>query len=347
MRRNAHLALLERDAGIIFPGAMDILPDGFGHDFGMACDAQPSLVTTGNSGIPSWLSTYVDPRVIDTLLSPNKAAEIYGEVKKGDWLTETIMYTMVEPTGQTSSYGDFNNGGVVGANPQFPQRQTFHYQTHIQYGEKEIARMGLARLDWVGKLNNAVAITMNKRQNKTYFFGVSGLALYGALNDAALSAPITPGTKVAGGTAWVQNGVVVATANEIYNDIQSLFIRVQQQMKGLIERTDPFTLAMSPQSEMAMTATNSFNVSVADLVAKSFPKLTVKTAIEFTTAGGELVQLFAESVEGQPVVTTAFTEKMRSHAMVVETSGWKQKKSQGTAGTTWFLPIACSQMLGV
>ena len=36
---------------------------------GFACDAQPSLVTVSNSGIPSFLSTYIDPKVIEILVA--------------------------------------------------------------------------------------------------------------------------------------------------------------------------------------------------------------------------------------------------------------------------------------
>ena len=47
---------------------------------GFACDAQPTLITTSNSGIPAFLSTYIDPKLIEVLVSPMKAAEIVGGV---------------------------------------------------------------------------------------------------------------------------------------------------------------------------------------------------------------------------------------------------------------------------
>ena len=75
-----------------------------------------------------------------------KAAEIFGEVKKGDWTTETAMFMLVEPTGEVSSYGDYNNNGVSGANVNFPQRQSYHYQVFTRWGEREVARAGEPRL---------------------------------------------------------------------------------------------------------------------------------------------------------------------------------------------------------
>src|SRR5574343_615980 len=183
---------------------------------GFACDAQPALVTTSNSGIPAFLSTYVDPKLIEVLVSPMKAAEIVGdEVKKGDWTTETAMFPVVESTGVTAAYGDYSENGRAGANTNFPQRQSFHYQVMTEWGERELERAGLARIDWANRVNIASALTLNKYQNKTYFFGVAGLQNYGLLNDPSLSAAISPTTKTAGGTGWAN-----AKALEVLADVQ-------------------------------------------------------------------------------------------------------------------------------
>lgn len=310
---------------------------------GFACDAQPALVTVSNSGIPAFLSTYVDPKLIEVLVSPMKAAEIVGdEVKKGDWTTETAMFPVVESTGETSAYGDYSESGVAGVNSNFPQRQSFHYQVMTQWGERELERAGLARIDWANRVNIASALTLNKYQNKTYFFGVAGLQNYGLLNDPSLSAAISPTTKAAGGTTWA-----AATALEILADVKKLYKQAQSQANGLIELDTKMTLAMSPTSEAELTKTTEFNVNVADLLKKNFPNMTVKTAPEYTTDSGELVQLIVDELEGQRTASCGFTEKMRAHPIVVQSSSFKQKKSQGTWGTVIFRPFLIAQMLGV
>ena len=312
------------------------------HD-GFACDAQPTLITTSNAGIPAFMSTFVDPKLIEVLVSPMKAAEIVGgEVKKGDWTTETAMFPMVESTGETSTYGDYSENGSVGVNTNFPQRQSYHYQVMTQWGERELERAGLARIDWSNRVNIASVLTLNKFQNKTYFFGVSGLQNYGLLNDPSLSAAIVPGTKVGGGTSWS-----VATAQEINTDIQKLYKQLQTQMGGLLELDSKMTLAMSPISEVYLTKTTDYNVNVADILKKNFPNLTIKTAPEYSTASGELAQLILDEAEGQRTADTAFTEKLRAHPIVVASSSFKQKKSQGTWGTIIFRPAAIAQMLAI
>lgn len=346
---NPQLLAAMQQAGIVFMGVpnVDLLPDNralrIAADGGIACDAQPTLVTVSNSGIPAFLSTFVDPKLIEVLVSPMKAVEVVGgEVKKGDWTTSTAMFPMVESTGEVSSYGDYSENGSVNVNSNFPQRQSYHYQTMSQWGELELERAGLARIDWANRINIASVLTLNKYQNRSYFFGIAGLQNYGLLNDPNLIAPITPTTKVAGGTGWTN-----ATALEVLADVQKLYKQLQTQAGGLVDLSTKMTLAMSPLSEVALTKTTEFNVTVSDILKKNFPGLTVKTAPEYTTASGELVQLIVDELEGQRTVDCAFTEKLRAHPIVVKASSFLQKKSQGTWGAIIYRPFAIAQMLGV
>jgi hypothetical protein len=350
MRRHADFAALERSHGIVLPGAADYITPQVAMDCNIAFDAQPALVTVGNSGIPAYLTNYVDPALVRVLVTPMKAAEMIGEAQKGDWITDTATFQVLESTGETSAYGDYSENGSAGVNFNFVQRQSFHYQTMTQWGERELERAGLARIGYAAELNVSAALVLNKFQNKTYFYGVDGLLNYGLLNDPSLSAALQPGPKAYGSAAhgpWVTAGVVTATPNEIVTDVTSMFYALVSQSGQNVEMGTPFTLAMSGLSEVAMTATNSFNVNVADILRKIFPNITIKTAPEYSTSAGELVQLFVNSIDGQDFGTCAFTEKMRAHTVVPAVSSWKQKKSQGTWGAIIKMPLAMTQMLGV
>lgn len=357
---NALMQQLYERAGIAFDPSFNaqLLPEGkrnrdlLGMDSAgqlIGMDAAYPLVTTANSGIPAMLSTYIDPKLIEVLVAPMKAAEAAGGEKKlGDWTLRTAMFPMVESTGEATSYGDYNNSGSAGVNVQFPQRQSYHYQTMTQWGERELAEMGLAKVDLAAQKNIAAALTLNKYQNKTYLFGVSGLQNYGMLNDPALPADLTPVTKTAGGTAWITSaGAVNATALEVLADISKMFYTLQARNKGLIDRSSPMTLIMSPESEVALTITNEFNVNVADLLKKNYPGIKIVTVPEYATAGGQKVQLVVDSIEGQKTWEPAFTEKMRAHPIIVMESAFKQKKSAGTWGTVVYMPTAISAMIGV
>lgn len=353
-------ALAER-AGIAFDGFnARLLPDqktyqdivGLAQDGSlMAMDAAYPLVTNANSGIPAMLSTYIDPKLVEILVAPMKAAQAAGgEVKKGDWTTRTAMFPVIESTGEATSYGDYNESGSAGANFQFPQRQSYQFQTITQWGERELAEAGLAKIDWAARLNIASALTLNKYQNKTYLFGVSGLQNYGMLNDPSLPADVAPNTKTAGGTAWVlPSGQVNATNIEVLQDVQKLFFLLQARNNGLVDVDTPMTLIMSPQTSVGLTIANGTVTTVTawDLIKKAFPNIKLETVPEYATAGGQKMQLVVDEYEGQRTWDCAFTEKMRAHPIILGLSSFKQKKSAGTWGTIVFRPMFIGGMIGL
>ena len=323
---------LERDAGIVFMGGGKKLMDDK-IAAALAMDAQPGLTTVGNSGIPAWMLNYVDPQLIEIILQPTKAAEVFGEMKKGDWTTETATFMTVEPTGEVSSYGDYNNNGVSGVNVNFPQRQSYHYQVFTRWGEREVARAGEAKIDYVSRVNEASVNALNRFQNKTYLFGVKGLQNYGVLNDPSL-----PATTAAAKT-WANS-----TGEEVYESIRKLFQTLLKQTGGKIDMNTSLLLVCSPTASVDLTKTNQYNVNVIDQLKKNFPNLRVETIPEYSAASGETVQLIVEELDGQRTLDCAFTEKMRAHNMVLEASSIKQKKSQGTWGAIIYRPFCITTM---
>lgn len=332
------------------------LPEAFKSNYGLAMDAQPALTTAPNSGVPAFLTNWVDPAVFEILFSPNVGAKILGERKTGDWTTETAFFPTVEHTGEVSSYGDYNENGSSGANTNWPQRQSYLFQTFVEYGERELERAGLAKINWVSEQNNAAALALNKFSNLTYFFGVSGLQNYGILNDPNLTASLTPATKAYGGNKWVNNGQVVATANEIFNDIQSIWIQLVSQANGLIDQNASVKLCMHPTVAIAMTATNSFGVNVRALLKENFPNIQEIQAVQYGVlsasnpqgiAAGNLVQMIVGSIEGQETGHCAFNEKMRAHKIIPGSSSWRQKQTGGTWGAIIRQPFGIASMLGV
>lgn len=325
--------------GIVLPQATGLLEAS---DYQMAMDAQSPLITVQNAGIPAFLTNYLDPELVRVLVTPMKAAEIIGEKRRGDWTTKTAMFKMAESTGEVTSYGDFDETGSTQTNYQFPQRQSYLFQTMTQWGQLQLDEAGQAQLNYAADLNTTSALTLAKFQNRTYFFGVSGLQNYGLLNDPSLTAPISPATKAAGGVLWAN-----ATAAEVFADIQALYAKLVSQTKGLVDRETKMTLALSPDMEANFAKTNTFNVNVNDQLKKNFPNLRIVSAVQYATTGGQLVQLIADSIEGQETAYCAFNEKMRAHPVIVGASSYKQKKTAGTWGAIIRYPLAIAGLLGV
>lgn len=346
------------EMGAVLPDVSSYITEEMRRDFSIAMDAQPALSTSPNAGIPAFLTTMIDPQVFKVLFAPTKAAEILGEVRKGSWTDQTAMFPVVEHTGEVSSYGDHSENGRAGANTAFPQRQSYLYQTIVEYGELELERAGLAKINYVAELDAAAANNMNRFQNLSYFFGVAGLENYGLLNDPNLSASLTPATKAspASGNTWFYNNAPNCTANEVYNDILALFTQLVAQTGGLVDASTPMVLAMSPASAVALSFTNSFGITAEDILKKSYPNIKVETAVQYGVkstsnpngvVGGNLMQLIATSVEGQETGYCAFNEKMRAHPIIRQLSGYRQKRTGGTWGAVIRQPMNIASMLGI
>ena len=224
----------------------------------------------------------------------------------------------------------------------WPQRQSFLWQTMTEWGERELDRMGLAKVDWAARLNIASANALNRFANLVNFYGVSGLQNYGGLNDPSLGAALTPATKAAGGTGWQK-----ALPTEILADIQAMFAQLQTQTGSNLELDAPMKLALHSISELYLANTNSFGLTAMEMIKKVFPRLTVTNAVQYLSGTTYSCQLIVEEMEGQRTCESAFNEKMRAHRVVPGTSSFRQKKTAGGWGTIIYRPIGITSMSGL
>ncbi|MHB8272522.1 hypothetical protein [Bradyrhizobium sp.] len=348
--------------GLILPGVRMLIPDEWKHSGAsieqLAMDAAGTLGTDPNSALPAMLTTSIDPDVIRFVFAPLQMAAIMGgEVKAGDWLAETRIFPVIEHTGEISSYGDFSNNGRTGVNFNYPNFQSYLYQTFIAYGERETERADLMRINYVGELTQAAADLLNRFGNLAYAFGIVGLQNYGLINGPYLSAYLSPAIKAWGGTTWFNSGSPAATANEVYNDILAVVEQIINQTNGAVDMDAPMTLALSPQSQLAMKFTNSFGVSVAGLLKDGFPNMKVKSAPQYgqktstNSQGyspvGNTFQVIVDKISNSRVAYPAFNEKLKAHKLIPEASAWKQKMTSGVWGTIMRMPVGIAGMLGV
>ena len=351
MNRNPEFArdaaMLETDWGIHMPFAMDYLPDEYRRNFQLAMDAQPTLITTPNAGIPGFFTQLVDPEVVRVLQAPNKGALILGEQMKGDWKDQTIFVPVVENTGEVSSYGDYNANGRSDVNEEWEQRQSYLFQTIIEYGDLEVERAGAAKLNLVSEKQISAAKTLDKFMDFIYHFGVAGLQNYGLLNDPSLPAALTPSTKAAGGVKWITAGVVTAQAQEIYTDFQMLFNQLTSNSGGLIDEDSAFKFVYPNTVAGAMTAVNSFGITIRNYIKESFPNIEYVQDPRYATTAGNVVQLIAKEFDGKSTGYCGFNVKSKDHQIVRSLSSFAQKRTAGSWGAIIKYPLAFSQLLGV
>jgi len=349
------LRSFERD-GYHFPGVKAFLEPEWAENFDLAMDAQPQLVTTPSSGIPAFLTTIIDPAILRIRQANNNAKLIFDEVKKGNWTTESAIFPVVERGGAVSSYGDFQNTGTTTANANFETRQPYLFQTVCQWGELELDRAGLAKISWATEIQGAAADVLGKFENLLAFKGLLGLQLYGIQTDPNLNPAIAPAPKSNGGLTWLVGNAPNATANEIFQDIQTLVNTLISQSVGNIDTKSKFKLALSPSREGALTATNSFNVNVKLLLKDNYPNLEIVNAIQYGAitaqnpqgvAAGEMCQLIAPEVDNQETGWLAYTEKLRTHRVVPDMSSFKQKMTSGSYGFIGRQLFAMATMIGI
>lgn len=356
MKRNFSSEDLAKIAGVIHMGngpfaksipwqLHDSLDAGEAELIKLIGDSQPTAITIANSGVPTFFSTWMEPKVIQVLFSPMVAAEFAGgEVKKGDWTSTSLRFKVLEKTGRIAAYGDRTNAGRSDVNMNFPAREQFRFQTFIDYGDLEQQEAALAGVSLASEKAMSAALALSKFMNLSYLYGVSGLQCYGLLNDPGLSTPVTPTTKTVGGTSWATPGV---QPQEILADFQKLFGQLLVQTNGLAKRDLELSIALPPGSEQFLLNSSLYNEPAISLVRKAFSKITYTLIPEYATTGGNVLQMMVREYAGQKTVDCAFTEKMRAHPLIVESSAWHQKRSAGTAGAIYYQPMMTASMIGI
>lgn len=330
-----------KDYGVHLPRGAELLDEPTRTKLVAAMDAAGPMVTQPNNGIPAMLTNYFDPRVIEVLVAPMNAELLYGAVQKGDWATNTTTFMVVESEGETATYGDYSENGQSSHNTNFPQRQSYGFQTNTQWGDKQMDVAAKARLNYTQRQQIASALILRKKENNIFLFGVSGLQNYGLMNDPALIAPVAP-TTGAGGNTWAQK-----TSDEIYADFVLAWANLIAQGNGLINTKSEVVVGIPNVVEQNLTKQNAYGQVLKDRLKLAYPNMTIETIPEFATASGNLMQMIAKNVEGQPTGELAYAERMRAHGVVRHSSFYSEKKSGHAWGAVLYYPNFISQILGI
>lgn len=305
--------------------------------------AQDAAITTPNANIPAVFTSYVDSKVIEILLAPKNAKQIFPEVKKGDWTNDYMVFRTVEATGTVTPYSDFGNGASSDVNITFPTRQQYIGQTSIRYGDLEQARTGMAMIDLISQKQTSAATVIDTATNKIDLLGIEGMSIYGLINDPNIPAALTPATVNTSDVAWSTK-----TTAQIYADVLSLYKQVISASNGLVGPKDDFVLAVSPSASVELGKATDFNVSVLDMINRYAPNTDLVILPELASdTSGDSVMLIARTVMGNPVGELGYGEKMRALRLVPGSSYFEQKFAFGTYGCILYYPFAVSKMTGV
>ena len=341
MKMQQYLNTLRNDYKVEWGNYNNLVPLGM--------DGQPVLNMAPNAGIPALFTTQIFPEITRAIITPTRAAEIYGERQSGDWTTTQIQFPFVESTGIVSAYHDYSQAGVVGTNMNWETREPWLYQTWTLWGEREVDMVGKGNTSLIAEKNIASISVLNKIQNQIYLFGVQGLKNFGALNDPDLPPAIQPSLKTGGGTSWQSTNDPL----EIYQDFIKLFGQLNDQMGGNLSMTDPLVVVIPTGLQQCLSYKNQFGVRIRELLKEDYPNMRIEALPEIGSklSNGKLstnmMQMFVDNYEGMKTVFCGFTYKLRAHRIENYSTYQRQKKSQGTWGTVWRLPVACASMVGI
>jgi hypothetical protein len=243
--------------------------------------------------LQAWL-----PGFVNFITAARKIDELIGMATIGSWEDEQIVQGMLEPTGNATPYGDYNDIPFTSWNVNFEWRTVVRFEMGIMVGLLEEARAARIRVSSSGEKRGQAGRALDIQRNRVGFYGYNDGAgrTYGFLNDPSLPAYVSVTTKAAGGTAW--SG---ATFNEITADIRIALAALQVQSYDTIDvEKTPITMAIPMGTNQYLTVTQSVGgISVRDWIRQNYANLRIVTAPELIDANGgaSAMYVYAESID--------------------------------------------------
>lgn len=310
----------------------------------IAMDAAIPMVTAANLGIPEMFATYLDPEVVEILTAPLVAEELFPAAKVGNWADQQTIFPEEEAVGTTQPYSDFGKGATTDVNYNWPKRDIYRFQTFIEVGDYEQELSAAAKIDLLSRKQKAAARVIAIDRNDFELFGVSGLSIYGILNDPNLPSATSP-TVENSNTDWESK-----SATAIYNDILAIFSDIQDRTGGLVKFDTPMVLAVPPELNAFLTKVTSLGVApVMELIGKYFPNLKVVPVAQLKDGSGVCSIMLIPQVlrDGEKVGRCGIVENLRTSRVVLEHTSMSQKWSSATAGSLLYRPMAVGLMTGL
>jgi len=316
-------------------------------------DAVEPSVTTGSISTPvQFLQTFL-PGFVRVITAARKIDEAIGITTAGSWEDEEVVQGVIEQTGSSVPYGDFNNVPLSSWNTQFERRTIVRFEEGMQVGKLEEARAAKIRVNSSAEKREGAALALEIQRNKVGFYGFnSGNGrTYGLLNDPALPAYVNVAATGTGSSLlWANKTFLNITA-----DIRTALTALRSQSFDQIDpETTPITLLLASNCVDYLTVTSDFGVSVRDWLTKAYPKVRVVSAPELNAANGGLNAMY---VYAEQVANTS-TDDGRTFIQVVPAKfqvlgvqqlakGYLEDYTNATAGVMCKRPYAVYRAAGI
>lgn len=310
----------------------------------LAKDAKMS--TAPATGVPSSVVTYLDPRIVTVLFAPTNATKLFPEVRVGTWADSWQTFPVEEITGGVTPYADASSAISSDVNYNFPSRQSFVFETTIQYGQREMDVAGKAGIQLASRKQLASASVLKRASNSFYLLGVKGLQVYGALNDPNLPATESPRAFM-GKTTWEEKATQADPTTGIYGDIQHLIGTLIGRNAGLVDQNTRMVLAVAPSRFGYLTMSNTYGKTALSILLENYPNIEVIQLPELETQAGKMLYLTVPELDGENTAENSYSEKMRFSNIENRMSVTLQKAVGATWGCVIKRPNLIATMTGI
>ena len=319
--------------------------DGMKSFYGM--DAAVTGITIPTVTTPIQFLQYWMPDVVEVVTAAKEADAIMGIDFVGNWHDESIVQTVLERTGQASLYGDHTDIPLASWNTNYELRDIVRFEEGIQVGILEEARAGAMNISSQTEKRAAAAESLEIERNNIAFFGYNegNNRTYGFLNDPNLPAYTSVATGTGGSTTWASK-----TYEEITADIRTAFAALRTQSGNLFKpERDASVMVLSVAVMEYLNVENQFGKSVYDFIKQNYPNVRIESAVQLDGANGgaNIFYLFAESINGKPVLRQLGVERFRLIGVEKKAKVFLEDYSNASAGVLVTQPVGIVRYTGV
>lgn len=297
--------------------------------------------------LQNWL-----PGLVRTVTAVRVIDELIGLTVGGEWSDEEVVQQVLEPTGSAVPYTDSGNVPLSSWNIAYERRTVVRFEQGLEVARLEEARAArIPNIDTAAQKRASAALSLEILRNRIGFYGyLSGDGrTFGFLNDPQLPAYVSVATN---GTTTQWSG---KTFLQITADIRVAAALLQTQSRGNI---DPIrmatTLALPMNRIQYLSVTSDFGISVADWLAKTYPKMRPVAAPELDGANGgaNVFYLYADSVadestDGGQTFNQIVPAKIRSLGVQQNVKSYVEDYTNATAGVMLKRPWAVVRYTGI
>lgn len=313
-----------------------------------AMDAFPEMFTTSSVATPIQFLQFLNPEVITQLTTKKDIDDIVGITMAGTWADEEIVQAIIERLGSARPYGDKANPNLASYNVNYEKRTIVRFEEALETGILEDERASKARLNAHNIKKEAVAEILEIARNLVGYNGYTNgdNKTYGLLNDPNLPSYVSVASGAGASTTWASK-----TFLEITKDIVTAVSALQVKSgNNFNPQTEESVLAVSLSSYQYLNTLNALGtMSVLDWIAKTYPKMEVKTSAFLDGANGDanVFYLFAKKLGGKSVIAQNVQDKMRFLGLFNGGKLVREYYANATAGVMVLQPAGIVRYTGI